>query len=65
MPAAQELNELEFMRAIHTCFGGKKEELNYVTFKAEMDGVEVVRTTTILRDGDVKRKSNPTPIRRA
>jgi hypothetical protein len=64
-PRAQTIHEVGFLKALHECFGGKDGELNQVTFDVAMNGVEVVRTTTIERDGSVRRQSRPTPIRRS
>ena len=64
-PPAQALDEVGFLKALHKCFGGSDDELNSVSFKAAMDGVEVVRTTTIERAGKIRRQSSPTPIRRS
>ncbi|ATG41976.1 hypothetical protein [Phaeobacter piscinae] len=64
-PAVQKLEDVGFLNAMQKCFGGAADELNEVSFKVAMDGVEVVRTTEIKRGGEVKRASRPTPIRRS
>lgn len=64
-PPPQKIEDVGFLKAIHDCFGGQEAELNTVSFKAAMDGVELVRTTTIERDGTIRRQSRPTPIRRS
>jgi len=64
-PRPQEIDDVGFMKALHECFAGKDSELNFVKFDAAMDGVDLVRTTTIERDGQVRRQSKPTPIRRS
>lgn len=64
-PSPQKISEVGFLNALHECFGGKDEELNSVYFEAAMDGVELVRTTKVARDGEVQRESRPTPIQRS
>lgn len=64
-PPVRPIGEVGFLNAMHECFGGNDSELNSVTFEAGMDGVDVVRTTTIERDGAVRKQSKATPIRRA
>ncbi len=50
---------------MHQCFGGNDDELNHVYFEAAMKGVDLVRTTRIVRAEEVRRESKPTPIRRS
>lgn len=64
-PKTREIQDIEFLSAMHECFGGKSSEVNQVGFEATMSGVELVRTTTISRDGAVRRQSKPSPIRRS
>lgn len=64
-PTPQKIEDVGFLKAIHDCFGGQGSELNTVSFRAAMDGVDLVRTTTIMRDSKVRRQSRPTPIRRS
>jgi len=64
-PPAQKICNVGFLEAMHKCFGGYDSELNEVYFEANMKGVDLVRTTRIIRDGEVKRESKPTPIRRS
>lgn len=64
-PLPQGLNGVRFLQALHECFGGRDEELHEVQFSVAYDGVETVRTTEIRRNGEVMRRSDPTPIRRA
>lgn len=64
-PRPQKLTDVGILEAMHKCFGGLDKELNYVSFEANMDKVEVVRTTRIERDGKLQKESKPTPIRRS
>ena len=64
-PQPQDINDVQIMRAFNECFGCKSDEINYVRFSVSHRDVETVRTTEVVRDGQVKRVSNPTPIRRA
>lgn len=63
-PPTHTINEVGFLEALHQCFGGADEELNHVSIEAGMDGVELMRTTRVMRDGQVQRESRPTAIRR-
>jgi hypothetical protein len=64
-PAPQKIENVGILEAMHKCFGGADGELNQVHFEAAMKGVDLVRTTRIVRDGTVRRESRPTPIRRS
>lgn len=64
-PPTRDIRDVGFLDAVHRCFGGEDGEVNNVEFEATMDGVDLVRTTTIWRDGRICRKSKPTPIRRS
>lgn len=63
-PEPHTLESVGFLNALHRCFGGLDNELNRVRFTVSYRGDEVVRTTSIERDGVVQRVSEPTPIRR-
>lgn len=63
-PDPHQLDRVEFLQAIHTCFGGTDEEINRVRFAVTYRGDELIRTTTIERNGQVEASSKPTPIRR-
>jgi hypothetical protein len=64
-PRPQSIDDVGFLKAIHECFQGNDTELNEVSFHTTMDGVEIVRTTKIVRNGRVCRESRPTPIQRS
>ncbi|MCK0099626.1 hypothetical protein MWU38_09540 [Qipengyuania sp. S6317L1] len=64
-PPPRPLEEVGFLKAMQSCFGGFDTELNSVTFEAGIDGVDIVRATTIERDGCVRKQSKATAIRRA
>ena len=63
-PRSQRLEDVEMLRAFQECFRGRADEVNYVEFKAEYEGQDIVRTTTIQRSGAVQQISQPTAIRR-
>ncbi len=65
LSSAQALDEVQLLKALHECFGGKVEEVNYVGFEVEHRGVETVRRTRVRRAGTVVRESEFTAIRRA
>ncbi len=64
-PTSQSLQDVELLQAFHNCFGGDPSEVNYVDFAVQYKGDELLRTTTVRRDGIVQRSSGPTPIRRS
>lgn len=63
-PAAQPLTDVHFLQAIHECFGGADNEINYVDFEVEHQGAETVRKTRIRRGSKVAHESSFTAIRR-
>jgi hypothetical protein len=63
-PEPHALDQVGFLKALDTCFGGYSDELNKVRFAVANQGNDVVRTTSIERDGVVQQASRPTPIRR-
>jgi hypothetical protein len=62
-PTAQALNDVHFLKALHQCFKGTDDELNFVDFEVEYKGADIVRKTRIRR-GRETRESNATAIRR-
>jgi hypothetical protein len=64
-PASQSINDVELLKAFHTCFKGRDDELNSVTFEIAHVGSETARRTTITRGGLEQRVSGMTPIQRA
>jgi hypothetical protein len=64
-PPAQAIDDVQILNAFHDCFGGKSEEINYVTFEVQNRGADILRTTRIMRAGVIERESTPTPIQRA
>ncbi len=64
-PPAQTLQDVELLRAFHECFGGRDEEINTVSFEVAHLANDIVRSTSINRDGVVHRQSDPTAIRRS
>jgi hypothetical protein len=63
-PPPQQIAEIGVLQAFHTCFKGLDSELNFVRFTVDYRGVNVVRKTTVERDGVVQRESGDTPIQR-
>ena len=63
-PEPHTLDQVGFLKALNTCFGGYDDELNKVRFAVANQGNDVVRTTSIERDNVVQQASRPTPIRR-
>ncbi|MFC3440128.1 hypothetical protein ACFOKF_02770 [Sphingobium rhizovicinum] len=62
--AAQSLDQVEFLSAFHSCFGGQDDELHYVDFAVARSGRELMRKTTVRRGGVVAQESEMTAIRR-
>jgi hypothetical protein len=64
-PLAQSLKSVEFLQALHTCFKGDDNEVNYVDFEVGYRGTDTIRKTTVSRGGVVQQESGETPIRRS
>lgn len=64
-PPAQALGDVQILKAFHDCFGGKPEEVNYVTFEVANRGPDTLRTTRVHRGGAIVRESAATAIQRA
>lgn len=64
-PPAQQLDDVELLRAFNDCFQGQGGEINYVDFEVAYRGSDTVRTTTIRRGGGDQKVSDATAIRRA
>lgn len=64
-PPAQRLEEVELLTALNDCFRGSKDEINFVEFRVGHQGNDIVRTTSIRRDGKEQRVSEATAIRRS
>jgi len=63
-PRPHSITDVGFLSALHRCFGGDDDELNYVRISTEMRGNDLMRTTSIQRDGIAQIESQPTPIQR-
>ncbi len=63
-PSTRTVDSVEILKAFHDCFGGQGQELNTVSFEAQLDGQDKKRKTTIIRDGAVRRESGFTAIKR-
>jgi hypothetical protein len=64
-PVAQALDEVHFVRALHECYGGVGEEINFVDFAVENKGADTVRKTRVVRAGRVVQESSFTVIQRS
>lgn len=64
-PAAQKLEEVEILTAFGNCFNCAPDEINYVDFSVQHRGNDTMRTTRVVRAGQVQQESGPTAIRRA
>lgn len=65
-PRTHDLEELEILRVFHEAFGKEADSyLHHVYISAKNAGNEIVRQTTIERDGVAVRQSTDTPIRRS
>lgn len=63
-PQPQELDQVEFLSALQSCFKGHADEVQSVAFEARNNGADLERRTTILRAGRVARQSSFTAIQR-
>ena len=63
-PIAQNLENVEILKAFNECFKGDPSEINYVDFEVNYSGSDILRKTVVNRDGNVKQQSAPTAIRR-
>ncbi|BCH63261.1 hypothetical protein RvVAT039_04770 [Agrobacterium vitis] len=61
---AQRLEDVELLGAFHSCFHGRDEEVHHVDFSISYAGDELLRQTTVRRNGSVQQTSEMTPIRR-
>ncbi|EGW7634272.1 hypothetical protein JGW40_001249 [Salmonella enterica] len=64
-PRAQQIEDVQLIKAFHDCFGCRSEEVNFVNFDVGYHGKDTVRKTTIIRNGMVERESEMTAIRRS
>nr|VFK62032.1 MAG: hypothetical protein BECKTC1821F_GA0114240_10679 [Candidatus Kentron sp. TC] len=64
-PFAQNLDDVEILKAFYDCFGCQEEEIFSVDFQVNYSGTDIVRTTRISQNGEVQRESEATAIRRA
>lgn len=64
-PPPQRLEEVELLAAFDRCFGGNKDEINFVDFEVGHRNSDTIRTTTIRRGDEEQRKSDATAIRRS
>lgn len=63
-PPPQQLSDVHFLQALHDCFQGHDDEVNFVDFAVDYQGVDTVRTTRVTRAGVTVAESGATAIRR-
>lgn len=61
----QTLSNVELLDAFHSCFGGRDDEINRVSFETAYSGELTMRRTTVERGGVVQHSSEMTAIRHA
>ena len=64
-PPARAIEDIEILHAMNNCFKGREEEVNFVQIKADMNGLDLVRQTTITRGDIVRRQSTYSAIKRS
>lgn len=63
-PVAQSIDDVQLLKAFHSCFHGRDEELNFVDFEVEHRGAETMRRTVVRRNGTIIQESKMTAIQR-
>jgi len=64
-PVAQKLEDVLLLQALHKCFGGRDNEVNYVDFDVEHRNRDTVRRTRIRRGGVTVKESRFDVLRRS
>jgi len=64
-PAPQTLDQVEILKAFAACFKANDNDLNSVTFAVSHAEADTVRSTSVVRNGEVQKQSNLTAIRRS
>lgn len=64
-PACHQLGEVKFLETLWRAFGGNGTDVVQVKIQAKMIAADVVRKTTLIRDGDEIANSDWTAIKRA
>lgn len=63
-PARRSVSQIELLSSFKDCFGGREDEFNSVSFEARLDGQNLTRKTSIIRDNKVQKESKFTSIKR-
>lgn len=63
-PVPNRLEEVEFLAALHECFLGADDELNFVHIRTAYAGAETMRETEVVRGGVTVHRAGPTAIQR-
>ncbi|MFZ5734747.1 MAG: hypothetical protein ACOY4O_18580 [Pseudomonadota bacterium] len=64
-PAPQTLGEVHILKAFADCFKANENDINSVTFTVAHAEADTVRSTQVVRNGEVQRQSTMTAIRRS
>ena len=63
-PQRRDVREVGILAAFYNCFGGSPEQLNSIEIEAKNEGADLMRKTSIIRDGEVIKSSRYTAIKR-
>jgi len=63
-PTAQALTDVQILNALHRCFNGRDDEVNYVDFEVGYRDTDTMRKTRVSRGGEVVKESPFTKLRR-
>lgn len=64
-PPPQALGDVEILSAFANCFKANEQDLNSVSIAVAHAEADTVRSTTVVRNGEVQKQSNLTAIRRS
>lgn len=64
-PAAQQLDDVQILKAFHDCFKGQDDDVSFVDFEVRHNGPETERKTRVVRSGETQQESGMTAIRRS
>ena len=63
-PQMRDVRDVGILAAFYNCFGGEPEGLNSIVIEAKNEGANLMRKTTIIRDGNEIKSSRFTAIKR-
>lgn len=64
-PAPQTLDQVHILKAFADCFKANENDVNSVTFTVAHAEADTVRSTQVVRNGEIQQRSGPTAIRRS